>query len=69
MSLNSIEREILQFRKSVITKRIQKLARNNLLLQRGRFDLQEEWERKRDERSQKLKEISEKLYPETYQKY
>lgn len=69
MSLNSIEREILQFRKSVITKRIQKLARNNLLLQRGRFDLQEEWERKRDERSQKLKEISEKLYPEKYKKY
>lgn len=68
MSLSSVEREILQFRKSVITKRIQKLAQNNLLLQRGRFDLQEEWERKRDERSQKLKEISEKLYPEKYKK-
>lgn len=67
MSIKSpVESVVLKIKKTLAQKHAKKLARNNHLLQRGRFDLVEEWEQRKAENPEKLKEISARLYPEKY---
>ena len=64
--MSKIDNKKKAFLRESEKRRVARLSRGNIYLQRGMYRSDEEWQLMKKEHPRKLKEVSHKFYPEKY---
>ncbi len=65
-NMYKIQEKVVAFEDAISRSRAKRLARGNILLQRGLFYTANEWQQKQQQHAEKLRRVSHRLYPEKY---